>query len=831
MRSRLPVLVVVDNLMWTVDGICWALWKITPRPYGFRPDDKKATERSLHTSLIRNLIGESVWLSLCATIDPTAIGEQMMDGIDESTCPDWEDEVQATVTMLLEAEATPGHRVHVLAVPLGGGGPMDYLRSAWMTNEITLRDWAGLSRRAIRPTEVARRRTQAAQVLAGIPSKFTPTPLNRAQMAWVYDHVARRGLLVDDIWDDHAGTDQELSSGAAFGDILVDEGGQTDKNRSLNPMARRFVKVEDDSETGASYQVLQALSDTPPGGVVFPGCELLGRVDESGVEVDWAMRLSVHSSADAAKANRKALNELQDQLEQREDEVSTTISALGTTKAMLEEYVALLENDKTEVEARPAIIFATGGHTAEAAAGAAKTLRSWVEGQGYRLAMPPGFQAELFWAMLPGTPTTTVVRQFEQILPSRALAAMMPFISADLGDVRGSLAGWNITTGRLGVVLHDFAGDMARDGSGSLAVAGELGAGKSLLMKTLGGDAVDRGACAFIIDSTPMGEWEIWAKSLTDTTVVDVDDPAYTLDPLRLFDARVASRIATSFAVSLLDIKTNSREGGQLAKLLSAKYLEAYGLDSFGAVLEHLESGTAEIDCASDLLPRFAMYAEADFGRVIFDRTLPTWPEHLRAVVFRTHTLTLPTREEMSSAMVGQLPMEAWFARAYYSLVGYTAQTLGFADRSMLSLLIVDECYVLTGSPEGGKITERWIRDGRKHKAAILMGGHQAPEDFGPGKLPGLIPTRLLMRHRDVGLARSGVAWLGLDETDDALVDMVMTETSPIGPNGVPPERRGEAFMRDSRGTIGRIKVQAPFIASRYTAVTTSPVTTEGEAA
>jgi hypothetical protein len=44
-----------------------------------------------------------------------------------------------------------------------------------------------------------------------------------------------------------------------------------------------------------------------------------------------------------------------------------------------------------------------------------------------------------------------------------------------------------------------------------------------------------------------------------------------------------------------------------------------------------------------------------------------------------------------------------------------------------------------------------------------------------------------------------------------------------VGTQGVPEHRRGEAFMRDSSGNIGRIKVLPPCVPARNKAVRTSP--------
>ena len=128
-------------------------------------------------------------------------------------------------------------------------------------------------------------------------------------------------------------------SGAALGEPVLDEGGQSDlagrAAARANPVRRRYLKVADASAVGeveeASYQTLMVVCDVPDGGMVFPGSEVVGRVDESGVPVDWAMRLSVRSSAAVASRNQRALRNLNEQYGQREGEVG--LDALDAPRA------------------------------------------------------------------------------------------------------------------------------------------------------------------------------------------------------------------------------------------------------------------------------------------------------------------------------------------------------------------------------------------------------------------------------------------------------------------------------------------------------------------
>jgi hypothetical protein len=447
----------------------------------------------------------------------------------------------------------------------------------------------------------------------------------------------------------------------------------------------------------------------------------------------------------------------------------------------------------------------------------------------YKLALPLGSQEELWWAMTPGVPTTRVVREYAQITTSRALSATIPLASTDLGDPKGSLFAANTASDRLGVVLHDPEGSSELDVSGSMGIVGELGAGKSVTLKKLAGDIVDRGGRIVVPDRTSMGEWANWAASVTSATVVDVAAPAVSLDPLRLFGPEVGARVAQSFLTPLLNVAPTSPDGVLLAEVLHPDYLQRHQLTGLGGLRSHLAEG-CELQGAPEMARLMNVFARLDIGRVVFDESLPTVdPNQARAVIIRTHTLVLPSRDELEHEhLFRQLRPEKLFGRALYALIASFARHVCFADLRQLGAFIIDEAHHITASPEGELEIVDFIRDGRKHKAAAFLGSHDPEADFGSATLRGLIPYRLVMRQRDETLARRSLAWLGL-EADEDTVKMLREDTSPVkAGTGVPEERRGEGFFRDSSGNIGRVKILAPSLPARNEAVRTTPPEAQG---
>src|SRR5699024_6320143 len=205
-------------------------------------------------------------------------------------------------------------------------------------------------------------------------------------------------------------------------------------------------------------------------------------------------------------------------------------------------------------------------------------VASWCAAARYKLSQPVGYQSHLWWTMVPGVPAGRGVREFTQITTSASSATLVPLASTGLGDHAGSLLGLNIANGAFlgpgipcgptSVILHDMDGATDRDVSGSLASAGELGSGKSVTLKTLTGDAIDRGGRVIVADRSDVGEYATWAASIASSVVVDTANPAVSLDPLRLFGPAAGARIAQSFLTALLNVAPTSPRGVVLSDVL-----------------------------------------------------------------------------------------------------------------------------------------------------------------------------------------------------------------------------------------------------------------------
>jgi len=836
---------IAGNVVWSAAGEVWAVWRLEPQGGPYISGRERAQITGQVTALLRALPGSARLYSLCAQTDPGEVAARMIQGVEMDVSPHWAEVAKVRLDLLDGLEMH--QRTLWLAVPLSSTGWRAELAATFGGA------WADVSalwgmRPAVVAQEVVVGYVQQARRLASELAAFVDLRAARpAEIVWMHQHAVHRGLeeplLIEA--SAHEGFGGRLVDGvlrspsyADLGQVRLQEGGQQGEGqakdsvrparkrsraRSRTPaLKRRWLEVE--SAGGTGYQAHLALAEVPRA-VAEPDADILAQLEllpwPVDVMVDLALVPAEKVSAEVAKRRR----ELLDQVDQRSAQ-----HAIGLPDEMhdaaedLDEEGAKAASSQLEVEVQSTTVLTVWAPTSSECMERAGALQKRMGGANYRLIMPRGAQAHLFTMGLPAGARTPKAREFTQYQLSGDFAMNGALLASGFGDPAGQMIGVSLDAGTVRPVLWDVADAPRQDASASLGVAGDLGGGKSVLLKTVASGVVDRGGRIIVIDRTPRREWAHFAQHAAPgrCQIVDAARAEASIDPLRLFERGTAIRYARSYLSLQLGIGPMTAQGALLKKAVTAAADSATPcMAQVLVALEEMAQGEgAGAQDAAAMAALLQVVCDEPLAAAVFSPDLPVLTlagTSCDAVVVTTAGLTLPPREAaLNPELLRNQPTEALIGRAVLYLVAALARETAFeVDR--FCQLIVDECYWLTTSAEGSELVHEVVSDGRKHNAGIALGAHDVRE-LGSDLVRGLLAYLAISRTTDRTLAGHALAALGLPRDDEALLEKIMT-LSPMGDKS----RAGEMLGRDARRQVGHFQVLIPEVPRIQAGIFTTP--------
>ncbi|MBS1693095.1 MAG: ATP-binding protein [Actinobacteria bacterium] len=842
-----PTLAVTDNLRWTRSGVVYAEWLLAALPNGHEERSEKTRIDNQHRHLFSDL-GTTILTSVVAPIAIPTIAEKITSSARRAAhryaaahraastppprsdfltlFPDAAIEASARLAEIETQDPPPAERLHWLSVPLcgparGGDLPDGYQPTAKDVQAFT---------------------TLAADTQRKIPGIFRPQRVSEHQMHWLWERSHTRGVDYRAYLKALNGSEPNPSAprpfphrAASAHSVRRRRGFRLDGE--LDPRLSRAVKVGfPDSDIPPSYQTF-LLVDDYPAKLAWPGVAdqvfaLLNHFEGTGV--DYTLHTWVRNRADALAHNASSLKQLAEQMDERDSEVSFAQNFLVTRGQQLAQYNTHLEANPAETEIHFCPIIAVSAPSYEELRDRVQDVHRTFKDIPIKLVDPAGAQEEAWAACQPGYAPQRVTADYTHVTATDNFSKFTPITAAKIGDDAGPCIGECRLSGFHEPVYFDLLGVTEKNKSASFALVGDLGSGKSVLLKVFGGLTVDHGGQVFAIDRSPMGEYVSFAESVANAVVIDPTNPQYTLDLLRVVPgADVAERILPVL-MRLFQIKSGSPESTLLSDLIEPNYRARHKIKGLPELVTHtanlvrnpsLATG-AVADAPPAVIAKVAsqlrFWSQRTYARVLFANDLPPLPLDAPFVVLRTNRLSLP--EEKSSLADDPTKL---FGDVIYTLFATIARQVLFSEpddpNPRFGLFLLDEARHLTRSAIGDGIIEDFVIDGRKHDCAIGLAS-QDPAHF--RRFTYLIPTLFLFRQVDETLATEELRMASKDAARDRnLVKQLMTDTSPgTGEDGeTPPERRGECLMKDIRGRLVEIKIKLPARGERAAAVSTTP--------
>ena len=389
-----PTVSVFGNLRRMRDGAIWADYRLTGLPYGYTSDERKYDTLVHHKNLFRALPNNAVIAGLIAAMNPDEIMARAIAGTDVIALPMWREECEGKHDFF-SSTVRPTERIFIVSFPVADSD---------VVSDLTGLGAAGRRSKERDRAEMTKAADLAATLISRLPSVFQFERLTPSQMVWLWNHALSRGGAPE-VFPTSVPSNVSSPAGA-FAMAEFDEGERRGEGKRWRPSSfAPLVRITQPGRIGAadSWQTLLAMESLPLEGLQFPGSEFFTIADRvSGFDIDWAAGSARPVGEQAIARNTKNLRRLNEQVGERDTEVSFAQDTLSEQVLLLGEYNGHLESNDDEIEVSLCPIFSVAGRTRAQCEDGVLTLVQAFERNRIKVVAPLGGQRELWAAMNPG---------------------------------------------------------------------------------------------------------------------------------------------------------------------------------------------------------------------------------------------------------------------------------------------------------------------------------------------------------------------------------------------------------------------------------------------
>lgn len=805
---KAPIRSVVGNLVWNRTGQVWAVYSVEPVGSLHASHSQQIKVFNRLRSAFMKLPTEAHLLSIGETVDPFDVLTSTLpvNGVLSSLGRDLQQRYEGYLTAQRSVR-----RSHYVALLLDRVGTNEF-RNQLDTAMASVTDTLGATSMPS-PKTVKRCERRAAEMAAKFGS-VRLEPVTAGKVRWLSARLLSRGVddvMFDESWEPRAGTSTTSLTGP-FREVRFLEGGDgSDEDRGR---LGRYVRV--DTSQGSGFHTCLVLSDMPRGWR-FPGDgELLAELESAAeetargevIEADISIRIKRIENAKARKKTKGKQATMVHQRGEYQGAATGAPESLDSASESLRDLRSALENNKAEPELECTVIVHLADASLERLERHAESLRSQFEPANYGLVRPIGDQMNLLSMMWPGSAAVSPVRDYRQHLLARDLSSMLPFNGSAVGDDRGGLFAVNLDSGVSQQVHFDPSRGPRppKPMPGNWAGIGEPGSGKSSSGKRTIELVIADGGQVATIDRTEQREYVRYAEALkkmgVSTQVVEVGAAGgATIDPMIVFGPEERVTVTIGFVSQLCMVETGSLESMALADAVDAVSARNGRLvDVRDELQRQADEGVDEASLLARKLDRFARRGE--LGHSVFGNGESVTMD-AGFVVFSLAGLDLPSRETLENEHLSKRMLDSQVAaQALLYLVAAYMRRATFANRGRFAMALLDEFWGIRSSPYGRALINEWLRDSRKHNAAVGLLSQHA-DDF-DHTVRSYLGTRMVFRQRTMSAAAAALEFL--DVTDDEMIERLVS--SNIDEGGF---ASGTCLLRDLDNRVGLVQVHQSF--------------------
>ena len=809
-----PIKYIENNLVWNIEGECFAYYELIPFNYSFLSlEQKDAVHDAFRQLIAQNRDGKIHALQISTESSIRATQERSKKSVTgrlkEIACAEIDEQTENLVASLGDTQVDYrfflGFKLVVtdkeLSVKEMGKTAKNLLHDA--ANAIGhsfMGDFVSM------PNDEICRYSRMEKLMENkLSRRFKVRRLNKNDFGYLLEHIYGR---IGTAYEDFAFT---LPLKKRKRDTLVKKYDLIKPARCLIEEKQRYLHMK--SENSESYVAYFTISDVV-GELDFPSSEIFYYQEQQfDFAIDTSMNVEIITNKAALHTVRNKKKELKDLDNHAWENNSETTNQVAEALDSVDELESVLDQSKESMYKLSYVVRVTAPDVEELKR-RCNQVRDFYDDASIKLVRPIGDMMGLHNEFIPAS--KRYMNDYVQYVTSDFLAGLGFGATQMLGERDGIYLGYNVDTDQ-NVYVQPARAAQGVKGSVTNALSGaflgSLGGGKSLSFNLLTYYAVLNGAQALILD--PKSERGLWKEKLPEIAdeinIVNLTSDEENKGMLDPYIIMRKTKDAESLALDVLTFLTGiSSRDGKLFPVLRRAVRAVTNSETRGLlrVIDALRDDGSETALAiADHIESFTDY---DFAHLLFSngKVQQTISLEKQLNIIQVADLVLPDKD---TAPADYTTMEM-LSISMLIVISTFALDFIHSDRSIFKMVGLDEAWAFLNVAQGKTLANKLVRAGRSMNAAVYFVTQNAG-DVADENIKNNIGMKFAFRSTDINEIKKTLEFFGLNSEDENNQKRLRNLEN------------GQCLFQDLYGRVGVIKFHVMFDYLFHAFDTRPPVT------
>lgn len=809
-----PIKYIENNLVWNIEGECFAYYELIPFNYSFLSlEQKDAVHDAFRQLIAQNRDGKIHALQISTESSIRAAQERSKKSVTgrlkEIACAEIDEQTENLVASLGDTQVDYrfflGFKLVVtdkeLSVKDVGkqvknvlSDAMNAISSSFMGDFVSM------------PNDEIRRYIRMEKLMENkLSRRFKVRRLNKDDFGYLLEHIyGRTGTA----YEDFAFT---LPLKKCKRDTLVKKYDIIKPARCLIEEKQRYLHMK--SEDSESYVAYFTISDVV-GELDFPSSEIFYYQEQQfDFSIDTSMNVEIITNKAALHTVRNKKKELKDLDNHAWENNSETTNQVAEALDSVDELESVLDQSKESMYKLSYVVRVTAPDVEELKR-RCNQVRDFYDDASIKLVRPIGDMMGLHSEFIPAS--KRYMNDYVQYVTSDFLAGLGFGATQMLGERDGIYLGYNVDTDQ-NVYVQPARAAQGVKGSVTNALSGaflgSLGGGKSLSFNLLTYYAVLNGAQALILDpKSERGQWKEKLPEIADEiNIVNLTSDEENKGMLDPYIIMRKTKDAESLALDVLTFLTGiSSRDGKLFPVLRRAVRAVTNSETRGllCVIDALrDDGSENALAIADHIESFTDY---DFAHLLFSngKVQQTISLEKQLNIIQVADLVLPDKD---TAPADYTTIEM-LSISMLIVISTFALDFIHSDRSIFKMVGLDEAWAFLNVAQGKTLANKLVRAGRSMNAAVYFVTQNAG-DVADENIKNNIGMKFAFRSTDINEIKKTLEFFGLDSEDENNQKRLRNLEN------------GQCLFQDLYGRVGVIKFHVMFDYLLHAFDTRPPVT------